>query len=732
MHYLHQFFTQLSLRRPLLLILEDIQWADTGSLKMIAQVVRRCQHLSILILCTVRPLFVEQDQAWFENLSDYHVIELQPLSRHESEQFSQALLQRVNNVPAMLLEKIVESAGGNPYYVEELVWMLIEDTIIYQDGQQWWVDKGRLEELRIPPTLTGVLQARLDMLSDEERQILQRAAAIGRHFWEATIEHLLEDKENLLAESKAILTRLSHRKLIRPLYTNGNATGRYQKAGFNFLAVQDQADQFSSSWQAYTFQYPLLHEVTYNSILKSDRRHFHRQIADWFLQFNAKEGIETYAAMIARHYDRAGEIKQAGIWYGKAAEFAKKAYAYQEALENYQQALQLMPVETANPERIPLLEGLGMMLVANTRYEEALQTFQIMLAEAEVTGNRAAQSTALTRLGYVYFNMGNHHASLSSSTRAEQIARSLVPVQLVPLARALSRKGPALLYLGHIQESLKVGHEALAIGRQIEDENLVAFILGEIYLSYKALGQHGKAKEYIEQCLEIEEKRGDLAAAARSFNSLGELARLQGDYQKAATYYHRSYLSLDEIGDIAYAKIVLSNLGGVMVATGDYAAALVPLEEVIATIGSRWLALPEAYRFMAEAYLGLDKGPAALDAVQMSMKLGQIQDNPEFTGNAWRVLGKVASQLGYPVPANKQNEDVLYSAEDCFKKSVLIFKQASMERDLAFTYWDWGDYALSQGDNDLAQQNWQLAHKIFVKLDFPLLIEKLAARFADE
>jgi tetratricopeptide (TPR) repeat protein len=274
---------------------------------------------------------------------------------------------------------------------------------------------------------------------------------------------------------------------------------------------------------------------------------------------------------------------------------------------------------------------------------------------------------------------------------------------------------------------LKVGQEALEIARQIEDEKLMSFILGEIYLSYKELGQHLTAQYYVEQGLVLEEKRGDLAGAARSINSLGELARLQGDYRKAATYYHRAYLTLEEIGDITYAMIVLSNLGGIMVTTGDYAAALVPLEEVIATIGRRWLALPETYRFLAEAYLGLSSETAALQAIQKSMRLGRIQDNPEYTGHAWRVLGKVATQLGYAVPADEEDNETVFSAEECFKKSVSIFQKARMERDLAFVYWDWSDYAMSAGDTELAQQNWEMARTIFVKLDFPLLIEEMEA-----
>jgi tetratricopeptide (TPR) repeat protein len=597
--------------------------------------------------------------------------------------------------------------------------MLIEDQIIYEEGGQWWVDEERLEELRVPPTLTGVLQARLDRLSEEERQILQRAAVIGRNFWGATIDYLLVDRESLLDQSKIILARLSQRKFIRLLYKNGNGNGAGRR--------QKQLADAIPSLREYAFQHPLLQEVTYNSILKANRRIYHRQIADWFLNQKESGGIDAYAAMIARHFDRAGDNEQAAKWYGQAAEFARNGYVYQEALENYERALKLLPPEIAAPQRIHLYDGLGLMLVTQARYDEALRTYQIMLAEADVTDNLDAQATAWLRLAYVYFYIGNHHKTLSSTNRAEKLIRVLNPVQPASLARALSRKCSALLYLGRVTESLQAGQESLEIARQTDDQKLIAFILGTIYLCYKALGNHKEAERYVKEGLVIEERLGDLAGAARSINSLGELARLQGDFRQAASFYHRAYLTLEEIGDISYAMLVLSNLGGIMVAAEDYAASLVPLEEVIARMGKRWLALPETYRFLAEAYLGLGNGTEALEAIRVSLKLGRLQDNPEFTGHAWRVLGKVASQLDWPVPVVAQEQGTLFSAEECFKKSIAIFKQAEMGRDLAFAYWDWGIHAKAKGDLAFAFEKWQLARDLFLELGFPIFVKQMNA-----
>ena len=93
------------------------------------------------------------------------------------------ILQKARDIPTELRDLIVEGAEGNPFYVEELIKMLIEDGVIVQGGDNWRVEPERLVGVHVPPTLTGLLQARLDSLPLEEKMLLQRAAVVGRLFW---------------------------------------------------------------------------------------------------------------------------------------------------------------------------------------------------------------------------------------------------------------------------------------------------------------------------------------------------------------------------------------------------------------------------------------------------------------------------------------------------------------------------------------------------------------------
>ena len=148
-------------------------------------------------------------------------LELGPLTPQDSRLLVRDILQRVDNPPDSLCELIVENAEGNPFYTEELIKMLIEERVILKGDVQWEVDLGRLAGLSIPPTLTGVLQSRLDSLPLEERLALQRAAVIGRIFWDQAV--LALDDGEKPGEAGNELDALQARELV---YKNARSVFR--------------------------------------------------------------------------------------------------------------------------------------------------------------------------------------------------------------------------------------------------------------------------------------------------------------------------------------------------------------------------------------------------------------------------------------------------------------------------------------------------------------------------
>src|SRR6185312_4241437 len=176
--YVGQLFSEAASKQPVLLLFEDIHWADERSLEALAQVIAACPKLQLAAVFLARPALFERMPSWGEGRSNHQRVSLKPLSKLDSRRLVGEILRKVESVPADLRDMIVSNAEGNPFYVEELVKMLGEEGVIVQDGERLRVESGRLAELKVPPTLTGVLQARLDGLSAGERETLQRASVV--------------------------------------------------------------------------------------------------------------------------------------------------------------------------------------------------------------------------------------------------------------------------------------------------------------------------------------------------------------------------------------------------------------------------------------------------------------------------------------------------------------------------------------------------------------------------
>ncbi|MBN1954499.1 MAG: AAA family ATPase, partial [Anaerolineae bacterium] len=165
--YLTNFLRAVAEQQPLAILLEDLHWADDSSLDLVEHLAAAIPRARLLIVALARPALFERRPQWGANLPGQARLALQPLSRQDSQALVDEILQRVESIPTALRELIVEGAEGNPFYVEELIKMLGDERVIEHgtDAQgAWRVDMERLKEVRVPPTLTGILQARLDSL----------------------------------------------------------------------------------------------------------------------------------------------------------------------------------------------------------------------------------------------------------------------------------------------------------------------------------------------------------------------------------------------------------------------------------------------------------------------------------------------------------------------------------------------------------------------------------------
>jgi ABC-type oligopeptide transport system substrate-binding subunit/class 3 adenylate cyclase len=356
-------------REPTVIFLEDIHWADDSSLDLFDHLVAAVPDTRLLVVCLARPALLERRPGWGEGQEHHTQINLKPLSRRASRALVGEILQKAEDIPTDLRDLIVDGAEGNPFYVEELIKILIEDGVIVRGDDRWQVETARLADVRVPPTLTGVLQARLDSLPPEEKLLLQRASVVGRLFWDAAVIELKAAVGDDLDEKEiaSLLEAVRDRELV------------FRRERSAFAGAEE-----------YIFKHALLRDVTYETVLLKLRRVYHGQVAHW-LEVAAGKRIGEYLGPIAGHYELAGEMQKAVAFLLRAGDQARLTYACQEASGYYQRALPLLD-ELGKPDQAArTLMKLGLTYDLAFDYQRARQAYEQGFALWQRTAQVQAQ-----------------------------------------------------------------------------------------------------------------------------------------------------------------------------------------------------------------------------------------------------------------------------------------------------------------------------------------------------
>jgi predicted ATPase len=357
--YLQEYFEAACASRPVLVLLEDLHWADDSSLEVFSRLSLTMQDQRFLVVGATRPELFDRRPNWPEGQNTHRRLDLQPLSELECRSLAADVLQKVENVPDAILKLITSSAEGNPLYTEELLKMLVQQGVIVKEDESWMIRAERLTELKVPTTLSGVLQARLDNLAEEERLILQQASVIGRIFWDIVV---LWD---------AVVLYLQHQPLkgqSDELINEALRTLREKE-----IVFQRDLSVFAGA-NEYVFKHALFRQVTYESVLIRARQSYHALVADWLIEHSG-ERAEEIAGLIANHLEHAGRLKEALLYLQLAGQEATQLYALVEALRFYDEAVELVaghPEAFANQELAELRSKRGEVRALAGDFEAAV------------------------------------------------------------------------------------------------------------------------------------------------------------------------------------------------------------------------------------------------------------------------------------------------------------------------------------------------------------------------
>lgn len=491
---------------PLVITFDDLHWVDEASLALLSSLIDLVEENPVLFLCIMRP---DQDTpAWDFNQRiqrDFPAcsrqIELHPFSNETTNALLINLLG-TDDLPEVLFRQIIKKAEGNPFFVEEIIRSLIEtDQIVRQNGG--WRTAGKSTRISLPNTLTGVLNARIDRLPDESKQILHFASVIGREFDLKLLSAISGDIQNLETQ----IQKLEDTGLFQ-MVTNGTNP-------------------------EYIFRHVLLQEVAYNSILLKRRRSLHVRVGE-ILEDLYSERLNEFAPLLAHHFYTARDSRslQYDVIAGKSA---ARLYANEEAATHFSHALETALQINATHEQIQdLYTKLGQVLELSGRYDEALENYNTMESYAldqEVPSMHLAALLAKSTLYSTYTTLHNPglgeqliHQALELS---EEIGDRATQVKLHWNLMVTH------LFSSRIDQALEHGKHALPLARESGDRDQLAFILNDLGRVYAC---QGKFEQVYDVCKEARQIWGALKNETMLADSLGAeaSARFQaGDHATA-------------------------------------------------------------------------------------------------------------------------------------------------------------------------------------------------------
>jgi len=277
-----RFLESAAARYPLVLVFEDLHWADPALIAFVDHLVDWSTGVPIMAICTARPELYERHPEWGGGKRNSATISLSPLTDEETARLLVALLEQAV-LPAELQTTLLERAGGNPLYAEEFVRMLLDQGALEMRGRTLKL-VHTAEDIQLPDTIQALISARLDTLPPERKSLLQDAAVMGKVFWSGAVAYMSGGEERSVREG---LHELARKELVRPMRTS---------------SVKDQGE--------YAFWHALVRDVAYSQIPRADRARRHRMAAEW-IERMAGDRVGDQAELLSHHYEQALQLSSA-------------------------------------------------------------------------------------------------------------------------------------------------------------------------------------------------------------------------------------------------------------------------------------------------------------------------------------------------------------------------------------------------------------------------------------
>jgi class 3 adenylate cyclase/tetratricopeptide (TPR) repeat protein len=582
-----RFFEALAERRPLVQVFEDLHFADDGLLDFIDHVAEWSTDVPLLVVCTARPELLDRRPGWGGGKLNATTLALSPLSDEDAARLVGELLER-RLLPAETQAALLERAGGNPLYAEQFARLYLE--------------RGSVDELPLPETVQGLIDARLDALPQEEKELLQDAAVVGKVFWTGALGRGTDVVQTLL---HALERKEFVRRERRP-------------------SVEGEAE--------FVFRHLLVRDVAYGQIPRAARADKHRLVAAWIESLGRPE---DHAELVAHHYLAALELARAARrdidGLAASARAAVQAAgdrslalnAFGAALRYYEQALELTPSDATDRPEL-LLQRARAALYSGRANRDAL------LREA-VDALLVARNAALAAEGEVLLADSAWYAGERNRV-SEHLDRGL---ELVADASPSFSKAFVLaqaarfdMLAARYPRMLEHGRRALAIADELGFDEVRAHVLISLGAGRVRSGDVEGIAD-VETGVEIARRIGS-AELVRGLTNFGVAAGDLGEFIRAFALHEEALAMAERMGQQGMRRFVHGSRAGYLFQLGRWDEALEAANEFIteAAVDPHYL---EAANLGMRALIAFARGDAAsaLADTERGLELARSARDPQ-------------------------------------------------------------------------------------------------------
>ncbi len=531
-------FQRLAAQQPLVLILEDLQWADSSSIDFLIDMLSLTSTCPILFCLVTRE--DRDSEGWRlvkeareQNGPRLTEISLNNLNKEESQSLIKSIIN-ADQIPGIIHRAVLEKSEGNPYFIEELMRMLINEGVLIKRNERWIVDT-KMDPQKIPDSLQGLITARIDRLPSGAKLTLRVASVIGRTFQEQILEDVIKE----VAPDIPLMAQLNTLESL------------------GMVKVAQVKPQLY-----YQFQHILLHEAAYNSIFEADKIDLHLKVGI-ALENRYPNQEERLASQLAHHFLEGQETEKAFYYLDIAGHVSMDAFANAEAENFFRQAITL----TRDPDRLAhLYTDLGEALSQQSKHREAIQAWKNATHHHKELGNSDSLARVFARSARSAWWAYDPKRSLEICLEGLKAVEGAI--ESPDIAYLLHETGRAYLFNNQPAMARAFSEQALEMAKRLDAFDVQAESLATIGILPNVKPEQAMAA--LEMAVKISESHKLHGPASRAYINLAAVIDTLGEIRLARDYRKRAIQLGNRAGGISDEQRILQSIAKASLWLADF------------------------------------------------------------------------------------------------------------------------------------------------------------------